>query len=91
MSQIKILARESDFLASIFSKTFFPLFKTGGQALSTFFIHQKKLYLVSSKAENLYSKPFFLELWLLTNIVLFDYLCFLHLTFVIVGTKGPIK
>ena len=51
MPQIKTLVRESDFLASIFSKFFFSLFKTGGQPLSTFFNHQKKLSLVNSKQE----------------------------------------
>ena len=67
MSPIKTLARESYFLASIFSKTVFLFSKIGGQPFNTFFNHKKKLSLVSSKAENLFSnifskKPFVLEL-----------------------------
>ena len=44
MPPIKTLVRESDFLASIFSKTFFSLFKTRGQHLRTFFTKLKPLF-----------------------------------------------
>ena len=56
MSPIKTLARESYFLASIFSKTLILFSKTPTQHLSTFlfflfFNRIKNLSLVSSKAE----------------------------------------
>ena len=58
MSPIKTLARESDFFASIFSKILFSLFKTLVLHLRMVFTKLKPLFLVSSKAESLFSKCF---------------------------------
>ena len=58
MSPIKTLARESDFFASIFSKILFSLFKTLVLHLRMVFTKLKPLFLVSSKAESLFSKLF---------------------------------
>ena len=90
MSPIKTLARESDFFASIFSKILFSLFKTLVLHLRMVFTKLKPLFLVSSKAESLFSKlfsktfwkPCVLVLWLLTIVVFFDYCCLLHLIYI---------
>ena len=52
MSPVKTLAKESYFLASIFSKTLFSFFKTLRQQLACFFTKIQNLFLAQNKGKN---------------------------------------
>ena len=80
MSPIKTLARESHFLAFIFSKTLILFSKLTHNTFARF-LQIKNLSLVSSKAKTIFPiwflKTFFktnlvLELWLSKTVILFN-------------------
>ena len=98
MPPIKNLAKESHFLASIFSKTLILFLKL---THSTFahFLQIKNLSLVSSKIETIFPIWFLKTFFKLILFLSCDYrkllysliLLFSQLNFCVVGTKGPVK